>query len=78
MTTTAFVCDGRLGILAVSQLGRALYAPVFDGPDRPANPARFAFLDPRAAGFSPAGTTPPTPPSRCCTPKLAVTPATAA
>ena len=35
----------------VRRLGRALYAPVFDSPVRPANTARFTFLDPRAADF---------------------------
>jgi transcriptional regulator with XRE-family HTH domain len=52
-TTAAFVRNGRLDILAINQLGRALYAPVFDDPGRPANLARFAFLDPRATGFYP-------------------------
>ena len=52
-TTAAFVRNGRLDILAINQLGRALYAPVFDEPGRPANLARFAFLDPRATDFYP-------------------------
>jgi MmyB-like transcription regulator ligand binding domain len=51
--TPAFVRNGRLDILAINRLGRALYAPVFDDPGRPANLARFAFLDPRAADFYP-------------------------
>jgi transcriptional regulator with XRE-family HTH domain len=51
--TAAFVRNGRLDILAVNQLGRALYAPVFDHPARPANLARFNFLDPRSTGFYP-------------------------
>jgi transcriptional regulator with XRE-family HTH domain len=44
----AFVRNGRLDILAANALGRALYAPAFDTPARPANLARFCFLDPRA------------------------------
>jgi transcriptional regulator with XRE-family HTH domain len=51
--TAAFVRNGRLDILAANRLGYALYAPVFDDPARPANLARFAFLDPRAAEFYP-------------------------
>ena len=34
-------------------LGRALYAPVFDSPEQPANSARFTFLDPAAPDFYP-------------------------
>ena len=52
-TTAAFVRNGRLDILAINQLGRALYAPVFDAPARPANLARFNFLDPRSIDFYP-------------------------
>jgi transcriptional regulator with XRE-family HTH domain len=40
----AVVFNGRLDILAVNALGRALYAPVFELPGRP-NSARFLFLD---------------------------------
>jgi transcriptional regulator with XRE-family HTH domain len=50
-TTPAFVRNGRLDMVAVNALGRALYAPVFDDPKRPANLARFHFLDPRATSF---------------------------
>jgi transcriptional regulator with XRE-family HTH domain len=58
----AFVRNGRLDILASNRLGRALYAPAFDTPDRPVNLARFCFLDPRAEDLYPfwddaAGTT---------------------
>ena len=52
-TTAAFVRNGRLDVLAMNQLGRALYAPVFDDPARPANLARFNFLDPRSTDFYP-------------------------
>ena len=51
--TAAFVRNGRLDVLAINQLGRALYAPVFDDPARPANMARFNFLDPRSTDFYP-------------------------
>ena len=49
----AFVRNGRLDILAINPLGRAFYAPVLDIPDRPANLARYCFLDPGAGDFYP-------------------------
>ncbi len=49
----AFVRNGRLDILAINQLGRALYACAFDHPDRPVNLARFCFLDPSAEQLYP-------------------------
>jgi len=52
-STPAFVRNGRLDVLAINPLGRALYSPMFDDPTRPANLARFAFLDPRAGEFYP-------------------------
>ena len=52
-TAAAFVRNGRLDLLAINSLGRALYAPVFDDDRRPANLARFNFLDPRANDFYP-------------------------
>jgi transcriptional regulator with XRE-family HTH domain len=51
LTVPALVLNGRLDIVAGNQLGYALYAPMFDGPARPANTARFAFLEPRARDF---------------------------
>jgi hypothetical protein len=47
----AFVRNGRLDILAANQLGAALYSQLFDTPVRPANAARFVFLDDRAREF---------------------------
>jgi transcriptional regulator with XRE-family HTH domain len=47
----AFVLNGRLDVLAANDLGLALYSPVFAGPARPANTARFVFLDPNATEF---------------------------
>ncbi|MCM1943299.1 helix-turn-helix transcriptional regulator [Streptomyces sp. G3] len=49
----AFIRNGRLDILAVNVLGRALYAPLFTGSDRPVNIARFQFLDPTSRDFFP-------------------------
>ena len=54
--TAAFVRNGRLDILAANPLGYALYSPVFDSPvsgnpRRPANLARFIFLDELSAQF---------------------------
>ena len=46
----AFVRNGRLDILAANQLGYALYSTYLT-PGRPANTARFAFLDPRSEQF---------------------------
>ena len=74
----AFVRNGRLDILSASRLGYALYSPVYEDPARPANLARFAFLDPQAHAFYPNWDVPPTPPSHCCAPKRDETPSTAA
>src|SRR3954447_26903032 len=52
-TTPAFVRNGRLDVLAINPLGQALYAPVFETPARPANLARFCFLDPGAGELYP-------------------------
>ncbi|MFG2358756.1 helix-turn-helix transcriptional regulator [Streptomyces sp. NPDC048521] len=49
----AFIRNGRLDILAVNPLGRALYAPLFTGSARPVNIARFQFLDPTSRDFFP-------------------------
>jgi transcriptional regulator with XRE-family HTH domain len=47
----AWIRNGRSDFLAANQLGRALYAPIFDDPVRPANTARFLFLSPQARRF---------------------------
>jgi len=47
----AWIRNGRADVLASNLLGRALYAPVFDDPVRPANTARFTFLNPRGPEF---------------------------
>ena len=49
--SAAFVANGRLDILATNTLGRALHSPLFDDPGRPANFARFQFLDARARDY---------------------------
>jgi transcriptional regulator with XRE-family HTH domain len=51
MTTPAIVRNGRVDYLAANALGRALYAPVFESREQPANSARFTFLDPAAHDF---------------------------
>jgi transcriptional regulator with XRE-family HTH domain len=47
-TAAAFVRNGRLDLLAANALAQALYTPVYADPARPANLARFCFLDPRS------------------------------
>jgi transcriptional regulator with XRE-family HTH domain len=50
----AFVRNGRLDILAINSMGRALYSLAFESPARPVNLARFVFLDPRAQLLHPS------------------------
>jgi transcriptional regulator with XRE-family HTH domain len=53
--SAAFVCNGRLDVVASNALGRALHAPMFAGgpstANGPANFARFHFLEPSARDF---------------------------
>ncbi|RFC78453.1 helix-turn-helix transcriptional regulator [Streptomyces sp. AcE210] len=50
----AFIRNGRLDILAVNRLGRALYAPLFaDHTVQTVNIARFQFLNPTGRDFFP-------------------------
>ena len=49
--SAALVANGRLDVLATNTLGRALHSPMFEGPRRPANFARFQFLDPRSHDY---------------------------
>jgi transcriptional regulator with XRE-family HTH domain len=51
ITAPAIVRDSRVDYLAANPLGRALYAPLFDSREQPANSARFTFLDPAAQEF---------------------------
>jgi transcriptional regulator with XRE-family HTH domain len=47
----AYVSNERLDILATNALGRALFSELYAEPARPANHARFVFLDPRSETF---------------------------
>jgi transcriptional regulator with XRE-family HTH domain len=47
----AWVRNARHDMLAANRLARALYAPVLADPRRPANNARFIYLDPAAHDF---------------------------
>jgi transcriptional regulator with XRE-family HTH domain len=47
----AYVGNERLDILATNLLGRALFSELYAAPARPANHARFLFLDPRSETF---------------------------
>jgi transcriptional regulator with XRE-family HTH domain len=47
----AYVRNARLDILSANRLGYALYSELFTDPVRPANMARFIFLNRRAVDF---------------------------
>ncbi len=47
----AFVCNNRLDLVATNHLARAFYRDVHIGGPRPANLARYAFLDPASHRF---------------------------
>jgi transcriptional regulator with XRE-family HTH domain len=49
--TPAWIRNARHDMLAANQLARALYAPVLADPRRPANNARFVYLDPASKDF---------------------------
>jgi transcriptional regulator with XRE-family HTH domain len=53
ITAPATVRNARLDYVGGNGLGRALYAPVFDSHEQPANSALFTFLDPAATDFYP-------------------------
>jgi transcriptional regulator with XRE-family HTH domain len=53
MAMPATVSDVLGDLVAGNPLGRALYSPVLDSPQQPANTARFTFLDPAAIEFFP-------------------------
>jgi transcriptional regulator with XRE-family HTH domain len=50
-STPAYVRNARLDVLGANRLGAALFAPVLSSQARPANNARFMFLDPAAPEF---------------------------
>ncbi|GGT97969.1 helix-turn-helix transcriptional regulator [Actinomadura citrea] len=47
----AWIRNDRHDVLATNRLARALYAPILADPRRPANTARFIYLDPAARDF---------------------------
>lgn len=47
----AYIRNGRMDIVAMNRLGEALFSEILVNPRRPANTARFCFLDPRATTF---------------------------
>jgi hypothetical protein len=47
----AWVRNARHDMLAANRLARALYAPLLADPRRPANNARFIYLDPASRDF---------------------------
>ena len=47
----AWVRNARHDMLAANRMARALYAPLLAGPRRPANNARFIYLDPASRDF---------------------------
>jgi transcriptional regulator with XRE-family HTH domain len=51
ISAPAIVRNSRVDYLAANPLGRALYAPLFDSAEQPANSARFTFLDPATQEF---------------------------
>ena len=51
LTAPAWIRNDRADVVAANALGRALYAPLYDDPVRPANTARFTFLSPQAKDF---------------------------
>ena len=53
ISAPATVRNARLDYIGANAVGRALYAPVFESREQPANSARFTFLDPAAADFYP-------------------------
>jgi transcriptional regulator with XRE-family HTH domain len=53
MGAPANLRNARGDYIAANELGRALYAPLFESREQPANSARFTFLDPVAVDFFP-------------------------
>jgi transcriptional regulator with XRE-family HTH domain len=53
ITAPAILRNSRVDYLAANTIGRALYAPLFESAEQPANSARFTFLDPAAQSFYP-------------------------
>ena len=51
ISVPAFVRNGRMDYLGMNALGEALFSEMLANPRRPANSARFCFLDARATTF---------------------------
>jgi transcriptional regulator with XRE-family HTH domain len=51
ISAPAIVRNSHVDYLSANPLARALYAPLFDSVEQPANSARFTFLDPAAQEF---------------------------
>lgn len=49
----AFIRNGRLDVLAINELGRALYSEAYVHGEEPVNLARFCFLDRRSRNLYP-------------------------
>ncbi|TCO17281.1 helix-turn-helix protein [Kribbella steppae] len=49
----AWIRNARHDMLAANRMARALYAPLLADPRRPANNARFVYLDPASQDFFP-------------------------
>ncbi len=49
----AWLRNARHDILAANRMARALYSPILADPRRPANTARFVYLDPAAQDYYP-------------------------
>ena len=47
----AWIRNSQFDVLAANRMSRALYSSLFADPHRPANTARFTFLDPAAQEF---------------------------
>jgi transcriptional regulator with XRE-family HTH domain len=47
----AWIRNARFDVLAANRMSRALYSSLFADPRRPANTARFTFLDPASQDF---------------------------
>ncbi|WP_019929017.1 helix-turn-helix domain-containing protein [Nocardia sp. BMG111209] len=53
VATPAWIRNERMDFVAANELGRALYSDILASPIRPANTARFVFLDPAAREYYP-------------------------
>jgi transcriptional regulator with XRE-family HTH domain len=53
ISAPAVLRNSRFDYIGANPLGRALYGPIFESREQPANSARFTFLDPAAHDFYP-------------------------